>query len=1301
MPDFIREEALADIFRHTAHRLPDKVALVFGGHAVTYRELDAWSDTIAAQLQQHGIGSGDRVGVWYPRGLELHAAILGITKSGAAYIPIDRDMPVERVETILQEVEAKACFALEALEIETDTMVVEPLYGECLVPAPVALSPGDWAYVLYTSGSTGKPKGIPITHRQICHLIRSENSVIQVQDTDRVYQGFSVSFDMWCEETWISYFAGATLYVADAVMAKSIDELSSVLRTHEITVLHAVPSLLGIMDAAIPTLRIINAGGEACTNSVLEKWAGPGRVFYNSYGPTETTVTSSMIALKPGDTISIGKPLPNYNYAVIDEQGRITECGQPGELVISGPCVGSGYIKLPELTAAKFIQKPLDIIDLPGDTLYKTGDNAIIHATGEVEFLGRIDDQIKLRGYRIELGEIENSLAALPGVTAAAVAVKKDAHQQEELVGYVLWSAGMNFDEHALRAALAKTLASYMVPAVILPLEAMPRLASGKINRKALPLPPSFLHKQEADIPLDKTAPITERMLAVLSQIFPGKKIELSDDFFTDLGGHSLLAAMYVSKLRNEAGMSNASLKDVYQHRPLGTLAEFWSAPAAEPEQVSEEFQEVPWWRYSLCALAQTVSLLVVFGLFAAQLFFPYLAYYYTQLETESHLNAILVALAVFCLLEPLLMLASVGLKWLIIGKIKEGDYPLWGSYYFRWWLVNTMQDLVPVQFLNGTPLYPLYLRLRGVKVAPNAMLSSMNIGAEDLLEIGDDVSISSGVVIDNATVEKGMLRLRKVTIGSHAYIGSNAVIGADCVIQPWGELKDLSYLPSGATIRTGEVWNGSPAVCIETKQVEELPQPPHIPDALLRRYTWMYVVLLLIFPLAVLIPLFPVLFTLNELDNAADDYDFRYLVITPVLSLMYTFIFAGITIISTRLLQKNIKPGMYPVYSSLYIRKWLADQFMSLSLLVMHPVYATVYISTFFRALGAKVGKYTEISTARNVTHPMLSIGENAFIADAVTLGETDVRAQSIILQETSIGDRSFVGNSALIPQGYHLPPNMLIGVLSTPPPPEELQHNDAKDWFGSPAIALPSRQSSAHFDESLTRKPSRLRYIVRAAVELIRIIIPETVLLCCSLLFIAYVHDILVDEPWWQFMIMFPLYFIGFIGLPCFAITFVMKWTLVGRYKSVQMPMWTYGVWRSEAITTIYESLAGPFFLEFLKGTPWLPFFLRFLGVKIGKRVWMNTTDITEFDKVDIGDDVALNTDCGPQTHLFEDHVMKIGTIKFGARSSIGTRSIILYDSEIGENVRIDSLSLVMKGEYIPANTNWGGSPVKKSGA
>ena len=268
--DLKREETLADLFQHTVNEYPNKVALIFHQQHITYAQLNNWANAIATDLIQKGIGPGKYVGVWIPRGLALHAAILGIIKSGAAYVPIDREMPAERAETVLEEVNAIACFSNDNLNTKAEIITVVPIPKEENIQiANQGLLPDNDAYVLYTSGSTGKPKGIAISHRNICHFIRAENSVLIINSNDKVFQGFSVSFDMWCEETWISYFAGATLWVADNTTSKAIDELSELLNKEKITILHAVPSLLAVMEDDIPLLRLINSGGEACLLRLL------------------------------------------------------------------------------------------------------------------------------------------------------------------------------------------------------------------------------------------------------------------------------------------------------------------------------------------------------------------------------------------------------------------------------------------------------------------------------------------------------------------------------------------------------------------------------------------------------------------------------------------------------------------------------------------------------------------------------------------------------------------------------------------------------------------------------------------------------------------------------------------------------------------------------------------------------------------------------------------------------------------------------------------------------------------------
>ncbi|NBW02677.1 MAG: hypothetical protein EBR87_03020, partial [Cytophagia bacterium] len=461
--------------------------------------------------------------------------------------------------------------------------------------------------------------------------------------------------------------------------------------------------------------------------------------------------------------------------------------------------------------------------------------------------------------------------------------------------------------------------------------------------------------------------------------------------------------------------------------------------------------------------------------------------------------------------------------------------------------------------------------------------------------------------------------------------------------------------------------------------------------------FQFIFMALIFAFPILVLLPLAPSIISLYYLDNEADWYSFYYLFKTPIFSFIYILLFIFELVFLTRIFQKYILAGRYSIYSKTYVIKWFLDALFSLSLNVIKPIFATVFISWIYKSLGAKVGKNTEISTATNVTHSLFEIGDESFIADDVVIGESEVRNQMLYLNKTSIGNRSFVGNSALIPQGYSLGDGMLIGVISVPPTMEQLQNQPYADWFGSPAKGLPNREKRDIYPAELTYRPHWTRKMSRGIIEFIRVLIPQSIILSVSILFIAYADDLIKLQKWHEVFLYFSFYYLGLVALPIFFFNLLLKWVLIGRYKKAEYPMWTWQVWRTEAITSMYESLTVPFLFEYIKGTPFLPFFFRLMGVKMGERVYMDSTDITEFDLVSMGDYCAINLDGGPQTHLFEDRVMKMGAVHIGAYSNIGARSVILYDTDIEENCSISALSLVMKGEKLPSKTFWSGIPIK----
>jgi amino acid adenylation domain-containing protein len=468
-PDLLRDECLADILAATARRRPQHPALIWGKRIVSYGELNATGDALAGALFRRGAAAGRVVGLFMPRGADLLIAQAGITKSGAAWLPFDAETPLERVETCLQSANAAGLVTCRdwlprLAELKVPAWAFEDLLADKNSKLFfIAAKPSDPAYVIYTSGSTGQPKGIVISQRSICHLLRSENEILGVRETDRIYQGFSTAFDMSFEEIWISYLAGATLWIAPPTLVGDPDLLAQTLARECITVLHAVPTLVSLMDNPLAGLRLINLGGEACPESLAQRLARPGRQLFNTYGPTETTVTATAAELQPGESVNIGKPLPNYGLMIVDVQRHPLQAGETGELCIFGPGLAAGYLGRPDLTAEKFIPNPF-AENSGEEKMYLTGDLARIEPGGRLHCLGRADSQVKIRGFRVELDEITAALSAQPGVIAAA-AVLRPLAGMDQVVGFVVPAANQKVEPTGWRQALAARLPHYMVPA--------------------------------------------------------------------------------------------------------------------------------------------------------------------------------------------------------------------------------------------------------------------------------------------------------------------------------------------------------------------------------------------------------------------------------------------------------------------------------------------------------------------------------------------------------------------------------------------------------------------------------------------------------------------------------------------------------------------------------------------------------------------------------------------------------------------------------------------------------------------
>ena len=1310
MPALVRHELLPEIFAATARRAPERTAIVFDGQRITYGELEARSNRVANALRARGYGPGTFIGLWMTRSLDLHVALLGILKAGAAYLPFDADVPADRVAISLADCAAPAILVdlvtgSKASDLPVPALRVADLMSDD-ANAPDLRSDGvtsdDPAYAIYTSGSTGKPKGIVISHGNICHYLRAANTVYGLTEEDVAFQGASVAFDLSLEEIFVPYLVGATLWVASRQVLDEADRLADVLNEAGITVLDTVPTLLAMLPKDVPSLRVIILGGEACPPAVAARWCRPGRTIFNSYGPTEATVVATIAEVRPDEPVTIGRPIPNYTGYVVDENLALVGPGVQGELLIGGPGVAKGYLGRPDLTEQKFIRNPF-FLDAPDPVLYRSGDAVSIDEQGNLLFHGRIDDQVKIRGFRLELGEIEAKLTDIPGVSQATVVLRNDTGI-DRLVAFLVPQAGATLDKAALRNTLRAQLPSYMVPSHFEMTDRLPRLTSGKADRKTLQMAPltDDAGSSEQEEPQTETE---AALLEAAKRVFPGQAIPLGADFFMDLGGHSLLAARFVSAVRETKHLDGLTLQDVYGARTLRAMAERLDARSPKgasgaPVRKDLSFTPPPLVRRFLCGAAQAVALPFILALMTAQWLGVFVSYMLLSGEDASFFQEIATLLGVYMVINVATVLIAVGAKWLVIGRTRPGRYPLWGTYYYRWWLAQRFISLVHLKWFQGSPVMRVLLRSLGAKVGDDALIGEFESGAVDLVTIGKGAAIGGKVKLANAEVIGNELVIGTVEIGDDAYIGTSCVIGHDAVVGAGTELADLTALPAGAKTGTYEVWDGSPARRTGSVARDEL--PPQAEASALRKglHAVFYTAMLLALPPITLMPIFPAFYLFDKLDGVLGAaFGINYLYYLPLIAWPTAMALVGVTVLMIAAVRWIVLPrveaGTYSVHSGFYLRKWMVALSTEVMLDTLSSLYATVYMRAWYRLMGAKIGKDAEISTNLAGRYDLVEIGEKCFIADEVVLGDEDIRRGWMFLKPVKTEARVFVGNDAVVPPGASIPTGSLIGIKSKPPGNEAMSAGET--WFGSPPIKLPVRQRFDGVGANWTYEPSKARRFGRAVFEAFSLSMPTMLFITFGTLAVELFAPAILDQRYGTFLAQFLGVSVA-IPVAMVAVVILVKWLLMGRYEPTVKPMWSWWAMKTEAVAVLYWGLAGKVLLDHLRGTPMLPWVLRLFGTKFGKGVFMDTTDITEFDCVSVGDYTAVNALSALQTHLYEDRVMKVGRVAVGDGVTIGAGATVLYDTHVGDYARLGPLTLVMKGEEIPAHTEWAGAPAER---
>ena len=544
-------------------------------------------------------------------------------------------------------------------------------------------------------------------------------------------------------------------------------------------------------------LRQLVVSGEPCLPEHVDRWATPGRLMLNVYGPTEATVNTTSFVCTPGKPVTIGKPLPGYTVHIFDSEMNPVPQGTKGELYVSGIGITRGYLKRPDLTEKAYLNRPND-----ETRYYRSGDIARINDDGEIEFFGRADNQVKIRGYRVELSEIDALLSEQDNIAIAVTKLHKGG-DQDALASYVeLRDPAQAVDRKAVLAGLRAKLPPYMVPTFFEVLEAMPRLVSGKVDRKSLPEPSTPL-VDYSDLALPQTE-MEEKVADTWRQLFKMEHVGVDQDFFLDLGGHSLLAAQMVTLLRKVAGVE-IPVRDVYAYPKIALLAEHLqglvaadatnpkdtkqggaylkdavdeiskflnvrkmlglgrskdkaAVPAADSRMRAHLRDELEYHKArnralgrpisetpsGFAATIQALTLLTFFALLSWPIAVV-VVFADDILSGRLSLLGVAVYLCSFAFaLWPGILTLSIAAKWLLIGRYKPGTHPLWGAYYVRWWLVSGLQGLSGVGMFNGTPLMSTYYRLMGAKVGRDCTLGTAECSIWDCLTIGDDTSVGT-----------------------------------------------------------------------------------------------------------------------------------------------------------------------------------------------------------------------------------------------------------------------------------------------------------------------------------------------------------------------------------------------------------------------------------------------------------------------------------------------------------------------------------------------------------------------------
>ncbi|MFF3847586.1 Pls/PosA family non-ribosomal peptide synthetase [Streptomyces sp. NPDC002328] len=1255
---------LVDVFDASVRAYPDELALDDGVAPLTYRALAVEVERLRRGLAAAGVGLGDRVGVRVPSGTnDLYVAILAVLAAGAAYVPVDAEDPDERAELVFGEARVRAVVgAGHELTVHEATLreaaVDEATDGRSGVPAARPGVEHD-AWIIFTSGSTGRPKGVAVSHRSAAAFVDAEAALFLVEEPigpgDRVMAGLSVAFDASCEEMWLAWRYGACLVPVPRAQVRSGADLGPWLVEQEITVVSTVPTLAALWEPdTLNDVRLLIFGGEACPPELAQRLVTEGREVWNTYGPTEATVVACAALMSGQEPIRIGLPLTGWELAVVDEAGEPVPMGGSGQLVIGG--VGLARY----LDAEKDAEKYAPLTSLGWERAYRSGDLVRADPEGLV-FLGRADEQIKLGGRRIELGEVDAALQALPGVAGAAAAVRTARGGNQLLVGYVVTQDG--WDQATAVEKLRAELPATLVP-LLAPVAELPTRTSGKVDRDALPWPLKGVETPAAQL-YGTQAWLAEQWTEVL-----GIPVAGADDDFFAIGGGSLAAAQLTTRLR--ARYPSAAVLDVYQQPVLRKLARRLEE-SAQDDGARRTVDPVP-------RRAQAIQLFLLLPLFTVLglRWTVVLAALGNVLPRYGWLPAapwwLVIAGALLFFSPPGRLALGAGGARLLLRGVRPGRHPRGGSVHLRLWTAERLAEVSGATSLTGSWL-ERYARALGARIGPDVDLHALP-PVTGMLKLGRGAAVESEVDLSGWWLDGDRLVIGPVKVGAHAVVGTRSMLFPGARVGKRAEVAPGSAV--AGQVPTGQRWAGAPAVKLGRAKRNWPKERPHR-GAVWRAVYGVTGVALSLLPVPAAGAAFAVAYALVTPDAPLRG---AALALVPA-TLAYGLAYALVLLLAVRLLSVGLREGTYPTHGRVGWQAWTVTQLMDRSRETLFPLYAGLATPVWLRLLGMRIGRGAEVSTVLALPS-LTTVGEGAFLADDTLTAPYELGGGWMRIGRAEIGRRAFLGNSGMTAPGRSVPDGGLVGVLSATPK----KAKKGSSYLGLPPVRLP--RAAADGDDSRTYEPPARLLWARALVELCRIV----PVFCSAGLAVLTAAALCALGPWAALLSGAVL--LGAGGAAA-VLSIGAKWLLVGRHRSGEHPLWSGFVWRNELADTFVEVVAVPWLAGSAPGTPVMTAWLRGLGARIGRGVWVESYWLPETDLVTLEDGATVNRGCVLQTHLFHDRILRTDTVVLREGATLGPGGIVLPGSTVGARTTLGPASLVMAAESVPDDTRWLGNPIE----